>query len=383
MSCTNCYNGCSEITSDQCVKYTGIDVPALGISNGDTLATVEQAVVDFLSTAIVGTGIKPIISPSVLCDLVKSYLPPCTTCTGFDLNQILTAIIQSACSLQTQVNSINSTLATLNADYTLPANCLSGVTASSDTHAILQAVINTLCSVNSAVTNIVTNILPLYVLKSELNGLIQVYLDNNLNQTASSKMIPYVAVPYYGPLSNYPNAGDSFDITGAGQNYWNKVYLCNGNNSGVPDLRGRTVVGATSMGTNTFPAQTNPNLVGSGNPTYNVGDTPGSNQVALTSQDQLAPHNHSVVVNDSTGLTGDITYISGIYNDSGTATGVFTKTTGYSSTKGNVGGSIGNTGKFSIDANHTHSGTTSVVGAGLPHPNVQPGFGMNYIIYIP
>jgi hypothetical protein len=48
MSCTNCFNGCSEITSDKCVKYTGADIPALGIQNGDTLEFVEQTLAQFL-----------------------------------------------------------------------------------------------------------------------------------------------------------------------------------------------------------------------------------------------------------------------------------------------------------------------------------------------
>ena len=93
MSCTNCFNGCAETISDQCVKYTGIDVPALGISNGDNLLTVENAITNFLVPAINGTGIKPIIDPNIICNIVKLYLPPCTTCTGFTLNEILTAIV--------------------------------------------------------------------------------------------------------------------------------------------------------------------------------------------------------------------------------------------------------------------------------------------------
>lgn len=31
MSCTNCFNGCTEITSDKCVRYTGTNIPELGI----------------------------------------------------------------------------------------------------------------------------------------------------------------------------------------------------------------------------------------------------------------------------------------------------------------------------------------------------------------
>ena len=40
MGCSNCFNGCAETTSDQCVKYTGVDVPELGIVKGDPLSAV-------------------------------------------------------------------------------------------------------------------------------------------------------------------------------------------------------------------------------------------------------------------------------------------------------------------------------------------------------
>ena len=40
MGCSNCFNGCAETTSDQCVKYTGVDIPELGITKGDPLSLV-------------------------------------------------------------------------------------------------------------------------------------------------------------------------------------------------------------------------------------------------------------------------------------------------------------------------------------------------------
>ena len=49
MSCGGCFTGCVDVTSDQCIKYTGEDVPLLGISNGDTLLSVIDAITSFLS----------------------------------------------------------------------------------------------------------------------------------------------------------------------------------------------------------------------------------------------------------------------------------------------------------------------------------------------
>ena len=140
MSCSNCFNGCAEIVSDQCVKYTGIDVPVLGIQKGDSLSYVEQALIEFLTSTLDGTGIKIDIPSETICELVQQYLPDCGDITVVDL---ITALIKASCDLQEQVDVVAASITTLNADYDV--DCLSGVTNSSDTHAVLQAVINKLC----------------------------------------------------------------------------------------------------------------------------------------------------------------------------------------------------------------------------------------------
>ena len=60
---SNCYNGCTEIVSDRCIKYTGIDVPVLGIQTVDSLSYIEQSLITFLTSTLDGTGIKPVIDP--------------------------------------------------------------------------------------------------------------------------------------------------------------------------------------------------------------------------------------------------------------------------------------------------------------------------------
>ena len=42
--CQNCYNGCTEIVSDKCVKYTGPNLPCTGINKNDTLSLALQKV---------------------------------------------------------------------------------------------------------------------------------------------------------------------------------------------------------------------------------------------------------------------------------------------------------------------------------------------------
>ena len=143
-TCSNCYNGCTEIVSDRCVKYTGIDVPVLGIQTGDSLSFVEQALITFLVSTLDGTGVKIDLAPTVVCELVNKYLP---TCGDLSIVDISKALIEAACDLQVQVTANTNAIVTLNADYTI--GCLTGVTSSSDTHAIVQAVINKLCALDT------------------------------------------------------------------------------------------------------------------------------------------------------------------------------------------------------------------------------------------
>ena len=373
-TCSNCYNGCAETISDQCVKYTGIDVPALGISTGDNLLSVENAITNFLVPAINGTGIKPIIDPNIICDIVKSYLPPCTTCVGFTLNEVLTAIIEATCDVQTQVTGNTTTLNTLNANYII--GCLTGVTASSDTHDIVQAVINNLCSLNSAFSALIVSLPNTYVpINSSpgnpgINDYIETYINTeSTTLLAQGRMIPYTAVPYYGPLSGYPTATDSLSLLGQGIGYWAKVYLCNGLN-GTPDLRGRTLVGVTTgMGGGIFDPAVDPAVIG--NPNYGIATIVGENTVTL-GVGQIPSHSHiidTVVAFNDPGHSH--TYegancCSG-NNNSGRKSSPTTKTTSTQQTGITVG----------------VTATARDFGGGGSHNNVQPSRGCYYIMYIP
>jgi microcystin-dependent protein len=357
-TCSNCYNGCTEIVSDRCVKYTGIDVPVLGIKTGDSLSFVEQALITFLTSTLDGTGVIIDLAPTVVCDLVKQYLP---TCKDLSIVDVSKALVQAACNLQVQVNAINATLTTLNADYTLPANCLTGVTASSDTHAIVQAVINKVCQVQVDLTALTLNLSTNYSSNgAQLDAYIANYLATNVpsSNLISNRMVPYAVVEYYGPVAG------NFDGTGKGTGIWDKIYLCNGLN-GTPDKRGVVGVGATNgaMLGLTMPAQTNPSL---GNPTYTVGGSIiGSNNIVL-GPTQIPSHTHSATVTDP-GHTHDIKVNTNI---SGSGFPAFTD----ASTQGT----------FATESKQTGIGITILpTGGGQSHANFQPGLGCLYIQYRP
>jgi len=232
MSCSNCFNGCTEIVSDRCVRYTGVDVPVLGIKNGDSLSYVEQALIEFLTSTLDGSGIKLNIDPTIICNLVKNYLPTCGDLTVVDF---ITALIKAACDLQTQMDAVVADIATIEAPYTI--DCLTGVTSTSGTHDIVQAIITKLCIVETNLAALTLDVATNYVAVADIDTYIAAYLAAfPISGKIKDKMVPNTVVEYYGTLAN-------FDNTGAGIGDWESVYLCNGRN-GTSDKRGRVGVGA-------------------------------------------------------------------------------------------------------------------------------------------
>jgi len=375
MACSNCYNGCVDITSDKCVKYTGVDVPALGIENGDTLLTVENALVAYLTSVMTGEGIILDISEEDYCTLVSQYLDDLEDVTALEL---FTALIKAACNLQEQIDAVVADIAVIEADYTV--DCLEGVSAGDGTHAVLQAVITKLCEIDTDLAALAIDIDTNYVKLADLNELIQAYLDTLVNtDKAYNKMIPYAAIEYYGPISNYPETGDSFDASGAGLNYWENVYLCNGDN-GTPDKRGRVAVGATSTpGVLPMDPAVDPGA-SAFNPAYTLSATAGENEIILDVT-QIPVHTHTAVVTDPGHYT-NIKVNAADGNDWDQVGGSGQPIVG-------VENRIYNTSSAAEIATTTTLDMTGIsvvnndTGGGLGHSNVQPGIGAYYIMYIP
>jgi microcystin-dependent protein len=359
MGCSNCYNGCPEITSDKCIKYTGADVPVLGIVKGDSLAVVEQSLIEFLTSALDGTGIKLDIDSEIICELVNNHLPTCTTLNALDLFK---ALIQAACDLQEQVDVIVAQLRVLEDNYNI--GCLEGVTAESDTHNVLQATITKLCEVDADLAALAINVDTNYVKLADLDDLIQAYLDSESSVDQQYlKMVPYTAVEYYGPISNFDSSGAG--IAGLG---WDKIYLCNGSNS-TPDKRGRIGVGVTTgVPGGIMTSVVNPTV--SGNPTYTLYSVAGTNNVTLTTlQIPAHTHNNILTLNDP-GHFHDI-------DSSNTDAGSGKPTVGSGAPEGV------NPVTNSKTTGITVSLTNASEGGNQAHTNIPPVLATNYIIYLP
>ena len=103
MSCTDCFKGCVETTSDKCVKYTGNDITFLDIHTGDSLEAVEKAITDYLATVLTGLGILPTIDAQVLCTIVSQYFSQGDP----TLVDILTAIVKAVCDIEAEIVEIS------------------------------------------------------------------------------------------------------------------------------------------------------------------------------------------------------------------------------------------------------------------------------------
>lgn len=372
MGCSNCFNGCADIISDKCVKYTGVDIPELEILTGDPLLVVEEKVTAKILEIITGEGINPIILPEDLCSLINGFL---TITTDTNINDVISATFKSICNLDSRLVITEGDLATLNADYIV--DCLTGVINSSGTHNILQATINKLCSINTTLTALGAELVANYVLIADIDSYIGAYIAGQPSSTLyNSKMIPYVAVPYFGPTAGI------FDVTGAGLGDWDKIYLCNGQNL-TPDLRGRTLVGNTTMGATAFNPAVDPAILG--NPTYTQNSTTGSNLVSLTNVNQIPLHSHpaTVLINDQQHThgfaPGSTCAIRGTGGPDAYSISDNTPTQEISQVQSSYTGLKGNGPGQNVFVTVEGTGQTPSEG----HANIQPVLSTNFIIYIP
>ena len=354
--CSNCYTGCVDITSDKCVKYTGIDVPLLGIRNGDSISYVNGALITFLSSTLNGTGIKFELYKDNLCDIVKDSLPDCEDIT---IVHITNALSKAICTLQSFIEENRQDIDTIEANYQ-PGCLADGIDGSEGTHEVLQAVIHKLCQLSQEISGLELDLHTNYVKISDIND----YISNYISQDAGTvtghktKMIPFTVMEYYGSLSH-------FDSTGAGTGEWEEIYLCNGNN-GTPDKRGRIPVGVTNgMGGGGFPVATDPTV--SGNPTYNIMSTNGTNTVTLI-QSQIPSHSHTADIS--------IPPHSHTYSKSIPGRGYETQSDD-NPHGGYVTATTSEYPGLDIDI------VTTEVGGNRPHSNIPPVLACYYIMYIP
>jgi microcystin-dependent protein len=367
MSCESCYNGCVEIVSDQCVRYTGFSSLPLGIQTGDNLQIVIEDLISKLGPLLTGSGDAITLASSIRCALINAFLPATSQPNAWTSSQVFQALTRSVCSLQTQVTAVAADITILNADYTI--GCLTGVTASSDTHAILQATINKLCATIVQLTALELNVDTNYVKLADLDALIAAYIASTSGGGSNQqylKMVPYVAYEYYGPLTNFDGSGIGIPANG-----FFKVYLCNGLN-GTPDKRGRVAVGAI-QNVPGAPLDAAVNPANAGNPNYALYNTSGANTVTLITS-QIPAHSHNAIAVSTASISPNphSHTVAGVTGNGGS---------GNAARRGDPATLTTSTVDLSVSV--STGVTISSTGSGAAHSNIQPVIAAYYIMYIP
>lgn len=370
--CDACYNGCVQTVSDQCVRYTGLDSVPLDIISGDNLQVVIENIINNLVPLLTGEGDRITLAAGIRCAIVNGYLPAPVDTDQWTSEQIFQALVKVVCDLQTQIDAIDAELVALNADYSI--ECLTGVTSSSDTHDIVQAIITKLCDTVADLAALQLDVDTNYVKLADLDALIAAYIAASSGGSSNQqylKMVPYVAYEYYGPLTNFDGSGIGFPALG-----FYKVYLCNGLN-GTPDKRGRVAVGAIDnvppVGMGLDPS-VDP-AASPSNPNYALYSTAGSNAVTLTTA-QIPAHSHLAVASSTATVSPNphSHNYAGVVSPASNTSGSATRTSEPSNKI---------TSSVDLSVSVATSVTVSDAGGGGSHTNIQPVIGAYYIMYIP
>lgn len=261
MGCDTNYGSCTDVVTSDCVKWIGPDIACLGITSGQSISQTEVLIanevctilsdIDISSTTITGELIALLGNRSkTIASLFQILL---------DYDVTLRGLIQS---VQDQV--------TISNQHTIDFKCIAPVVGPCDTppsydlNNIIQLIINYVCALNVKVDGNTTTIPDTatsyagYLLKSAINtcqpNRIAKYGDGPTTGIQFRGFVPpYTAMAYFGPLSNFDASGRGVDGTPMCG-----FYICNGNN-GTPDLRGRTIIGATNgVGGGSLNAQVDP-----------------------------------------------------------------------------------------------------------------------------
>jgi hypothetical protein len=347
MACQDCLENCDPIIGDKCIRYTGDDIPLLGISTNSSLFEVENQLVTTLLTLIDGTGIT-LSDLTLTCPLITNLLgqlPP-------TIPNLVQVLINANCSLQAQVTALG-----VNPSFSFNTGCLTGTLSTRDQ--ILQAVILQVCATQTAVAAISAD----YVKASDLPTLVTNIINNNGNPavpTYSTRMVPSAPIPYIGPLSNFDNTGSGIASLG-----FANIYLMNGLN-GTQDWRGRSPIGAIqNVPGGTLDSAVDPSLSANAGFNYTINQKVGQSTIALSAANN-GPHTHTI-------------------SDPGHSHGILT-----SPAPGvNIGPTIGNSGNANSGTNTSsiQPASTNITinssGTGIPIPLVQPSIGTYFIIYLP
>lgn len=167
------YNPCGNSISSNCVTWVGPEIPCLNICKNDRLTDVESAIALKLCELVGDVDMSTVTIP----DCLKSAW----STKDKNILNLIQVLLDQACVLQTEVDSINQQIDSIDPNVTVDWKCMSSnpcVTITNVTLSVaLQNIINYVCNLQAQVTSLETSILGM---QSEIDG-INSSITNTLN----------------------------------------------------------------------------------------------------------------------------------------------------------------------------------------------------------
>ena len=147
MSCKPCQdsfiNCPQDVTTTNCVSYQGESIPCLNICRGDSVTYVENAIAVALCKLITETDMSNVVLPPCLIEAWNTR--------DKTILEFIKFLLEESCTLQGQIDALNTELATFQPMVTVDYKCCSDspcVTVGTVTVTeALQNIINCLCNV--------------------------------------------------------------------------------------------------------------------------------------------------------------------------------------------------------------------------------------------
>lgn len=272
---------------DKCMFYTGDPVDEFGICTGDTYLEIITIILDKLKAS---DETYPLLRDK--CEYIKNIIGD----KDPTLLVIIEAIIIQVCSLSVDVDALKTIVNKPTFIYDLKCLTVSGQIT---TEKVVQAMLNDFCVLKETVESLKTEVNTIKQSTIDINTITQqvfqsITAENKISVKYSNNKVvlsgfimPYMPLPYIGPLSNFDSSGKGIEALG-----WKDWYIMNGNN-GTFDYRGFSFAGATAVQGPTLNPIVDPSVAGDGDYGTFINDTKGTVKFKLSIA-QLPAHKHTV-----------------------------------------------------------------------------------------
>jgi len=142
------YNRCQPLVSTDCVTWTGLPIPCLGICTNDSLTAIENKIATALCTLIGETDMSSVTIPQCLQTLWGTTEP--------SIKNLFALLLEDACAQQSSLDALQNQVNTIDPLVTVDYRCCSAnscvTTGTVKLSVALQNIINCLCDLNTQIS---------------------------------------------------------------------------------------------------------------------------------------------------------------------------------------------------------------------------------------